>query len=258
MVPIYFPYSCHIIPISPSYHPHITPISTPCHIHISGRVPAYQVHMIPRGRPYQDCIQNVFFGKPFTPADIGLSLTGVSFAVSLKKYNMEAIQTQRDTATTFLTRDAILKHWQGHRQLTRRTIEAFPEDKLFSFSIGGMRSFADLAREMMGLAGTGIRGILTDNWEHTPELDYTANPSPIQTKEQLLAIWDMVTGEINTIWAELPDERFTEVMTSFGQWPGVVTGLIQYWVDNEIHHRAQGYVYLRALGIEPPPFWDRF
>ncbi|MGB4400232.1 MAG: DinB family protein [Daejeonella sp.] len=26
--------------------------------------------------------------------------------------------------------------------------------------------------------------------------------------------------------------------------------------DNETHHRAQAYVYLRALGIEPPAFWD--
>lgn len=29
-----------------------------------------------------------------------------------------------------------------------------------------------------------------------------------------------------------------------------------YLVDNEVHHRAQGYVYLRALGIVPPS-WER-
>jgi uncharacterized damage-inducible protein DinB len=27
--------------------------------------------------------------------------------------------------------------------------------------------------------------------------------------------------------------------------------------SNEIHHRGQGYVYLRALGIEPPRFYER-
>ncbi|NLG08337.1 MAG: damage-inducible protein DinB, partial [Deinococcales bacterium] len=36
-----------------------------------------------------------------------------------------------------------------------------------------------------------------------------------------------------------------------------VLSLVQYAIDNEIHHRAQGYVYLRALGVEPPPFWER-
>jgi len=31
----------------------------------------------------------------------------------------------------------------------------------------------------------------------------------------------------------------------------------QFLRDNEIHHRGQGYVYLRSLGTEPPPFWER-
>ena len=54
-----------------------------------------------------------------------------------------------------------------------------------------------------------------------------------------------------------PPQRFSEVDKAFGQWkaPGFAT--IQYAIDNEIHHRGQGYVYLRALGIEPPPFRER-
>lgn len=35
------------------------------------------------------------------------------------------------------------------------------------------------------------------------------------------------------------------------------TLVILYAIDNEIHHRGQGYVYLRSLGIEPPPFYER-
>jgi uncharacterized damage-inducible protein DinB len=34
-------------------------------------------------------------------------------------------------------------------------------------------------------------------------------------------------------------------------------GLLLYIVDNEVHHRGQGYVYLRALGVEPPAFFQR-
>jgi uncharacterized damage-inducible protein DinB len=30
-----------------------------------------------------------------------------------------------------------------------------------------------------------------------------------------------------------------------------------YFLDNEIHHRGQGYVYLRELGVEPPAFYQR-
>jgi uncharacterized damage-inducible protein DinB len=46
-------------------------------------------------------------------------------------------------------------------------------------------------------------------------------------------------------------------VTAFGQYTGALHDLILYVIDNEIHHRGQGYVYLRALGIEPPPFYER-
>ncbi|MGH7555376.1 MAG: DinB family protein [Longimicrobiales bacterium] len=44
---------------------------------------------------------------------------------------------------------------------------------------------------------------------------------------------------------------------AFGQYPGRVYDLLLYAIDNEIHRRGQGYVYLRAQDIEPPPFYDR-
>ena len=45
-------------------------------------------------------------------------------------------------AAVAIPADALLDHWQGHRRVTRRVIEAFPEDALFNYSIGGMRPFA--------------------------------------------------------------------------------------------------------------------
>ena len=59
------------------------------------------------------------------------------------------------------------------------------------------------------------------------------------------------------LWPQIPPERFQETMTAFGKYPGRVYDLLLYAIDNEIHHRGQGYVYLRALGIEPPPFYVR-
>ena len=59
------------------------------------------------------------------------------------------------------------------------------------------------------------------------------------------------------MWPQIPPGRFQETLTAFGQYPGVLHDLILYVIDNEIHHRGQGYVYLRALGIEPPPFYER-
>ena len=67
----------------------------------------------------------------------------------------------------------------------------------------------------------------------------------------------MATDQMNVIWPQIPAGRFQETDTAFGQWKGTGYYFIFYFIDNEIHHRGQAYVYLRSLGVEPPAFWDR-
>jgi uncharacterized damage-inducible protein DinB len=83
------------------------------------------------------------------------------------------------------------------------------------------------------------------------------NLAAVSTKAELLRLWDKTTEKLNAILPTIPPHRFAEVDKAFGQWdnPGIMT--ILYCIDNENHHRGQGYVYLRALGIEPPHFWER-
>ncbi len=156
---------------------------------------------------------------------------------------------------TFITSNALLEQWQGHRNLTRKVIEAFPEDKLFTYSIGGMRPFSELAMEMLRMGAPGIRGVISRKWQTWEELaiDY---PEPTKRSE-LLRLWDEATDQINTLWPQITADRFQEVDKFFGQYEGTIYLSILYLIDNEIHHRGQGYVYLRSLGIEPPAFWDR-
>ena len=82
------------------------------------------------------------------------------------------------------------------------------------------------------------------------------DPRP-DTRAALLQRWDATTARIDALWPGIPPARFEAVDKAFGQYEGVIYGLLLYWIDNEIHHRGQGYVYLRALGIDPPPFWER-
>jgi uncharacterized damage-inducible protein DinB len=166
------------------------------------------------------------------------------------------METKTATATV-ITPEALLSHWQGHRALTRRMIEAFPEKELFSFSVGGMRPFANLAMEMVDLANPGMHGLVTNEWKEVHELSHHTGEGMPETKEDLLVIWDETTQQINRLWAMLSPERFQENTVAFNQFAGPVFGTIFYFIDNEIHHRGQGYVYLRALGIAPPAFWDR-
>ena len=167
------------------------------------------------------------------------------------------MNTKETETPGIFTAEALLEHWQGHRRVTRRMIEAFPEDKLFSYSIGGMRPFSDLVMEFIGMTEPGIDGIATGNWNTVKDLPHHAKKNWPKTKKELLARWDSVTEKIDRLWPQIPSKRFTEMDTAFGQWEGPVYGFITYWIDNEIHHRGQGYVYLRSLGIEPPAFYDR-
>jgi uncharacterized damage-inducible protein DinB len=151
------------------------------------------------------------------------------------------------------TASELLRNWQGHRRLTRRVIEAFPEDKLFEFSIGGMRPFSEWALEFIHMAVPIVNGVSTGKWE---EWSRSQGPKPT-TKSELLSLWDKQTAELDAKFPEIPPHRFNEVDKAFGQWENTCIATIQYAIDNEIHHRGQGYVYLRALGIEPPHFWER-
>ena len=151
-----------------------------------------------------------------------------------------------------ITPAELLKHWQGHRDLTRRVIEAFPEDQFFSFSIGGMRPFSAMVMELLGIAVPALKEVVSGK---ATELNEAINDT--KKKENILQLWDNATEEINRLWSQIPAEKFHDSIMLFGKYEGAVWSSIFYAIENEIHHRGQGYVYLRALGIEPPFFWDR-
>jgi len=162
----------------------------------------------------------------------------------------EVLVSSAAAAAAVIPFDALIEHWQGHRRLTRRMIERYPDEQLWTFAIGGMRPFGQLALEMLSMAEPTARGIATGEWETT--FERTAMP-----KAEVLRRWDESTQRITEYWASITPERLSEHMVAFGQFPGRAYDLLLYVIDNEIHHRGQGYVYLRALGVEPPPFWER-
>ncbi|WP_198440144.1 DinB family protein [Pareuzebyella sediminis] len=159
---------------------------------------------------------------------------------------------QAEKVKQVITPSELLVHWQGHRSLTRKVIEAFPEEEFFKYSIGGMRPFSEMVMELLGIAVPALKEIvsgetvaLNEKFEHENK------------KANLLQLWDEATEEINVYWPKIGLDRFHDSIKTFGQYEGTVQSSIFYFIDNEIHHRGQGYVYLRSLGIEPPMFWER-
>lgn len=162
------------------------------------------------------------------------------------------MDTTKSKLDTVITGEELLNHWQGHRRLTRRVLEAFPEKDFFTFSIGGMRPVSGLASELLAIAGPGMRELAENTKEALNE-----HLEEATSKESFLKLWDAATADIDRYWALIPEAKFHDKVMTFGQYEGTVWSSIFYFIDNEIHHRAQISVYLRALGIEPPYFWER-
>lgn len=148
-----------------------------------------------------------------------------------------------------LTPEALLTNLKDVRALTRNVIEAFPEKELFEFSVANLRPFSQMVEEFLMITNYIFTETLHE--KHTPF--YTEGQFPT-TKAEVLALWDRATEIIDREWTKVGD--YTQSLTiyqmtfSFAQW-------ILYFIENESHHRGQGYTYLRALGIEPPFFWAR-
>jgi len=155
-----------------------------------------------------------------------------------------------------LSPEQLFAHWQGHRNLTRKTIEAFPENEFFNHSIGGMRTFAEQVMEIIDLTGPGVEGIVTGKWKTMDELSHTTGNYP-KTKEGVLTIWDNITAQLNELAPQVTATRLQETEAAFGMYEDKLYSTLLYFIDNEIHHRAQGFVLLRSIGATPPPFWDR-
>ncbi|MCK0188907.1 DinB family protein [Arenibacter sp. F20364] len=162
------------------------------------------------------------------------------------------METTLNKTSQVISPEALLKHWQGHRALTRRVIEAFPEEAFFNHTIGGMRPFSEMVLELLGIAGPGLKEIATGKTASLDEHREHGNQ-----KSKVLEMWDEATEEINTYWDQLKLEQFEKSIRIFGQYDGTAWSSIFYFIDNEIHHRGQAYVYLRSLGIEPPAFYER-
>lgn len=154
--------------------------------------------------------------------------------------------------TELISKEQLLQYWQGQRSLTRRVIEAFSEEDLFNFTIGGMRPFSQMCAELIAIAVPALLSFTTGKTEKFDEM-----PS-FKTKEELLKQWDEDTIRINELFNQLSDAQFQQNYVLFGTYDLKIYQHLFYFIDNEIHHRGQAYVYLRALGIEPPYFWETF
>lgn len=147
--------------------------------------------------------------------------------------------------------DALLEHWEGHRRLTLRVLEAFPKEKLFSYApTEALRPFGKMMAEIINVEMCLVDTLLAGAWQF-------GQPPEYSSKEALLEASHEVREKTRVNWRDLKPERLLDIGPVPLPTPLPPLADFLYAFENEIHHRAQGYVYLRLLGVEPPAFFER-
>jgi uncharacterized damage-inducible protein DinB len=156
---------------------------------------------------------------------------------------------------SFDVKAELMTLWDGHRRLTVRTAQAFPADKLMAFSpTQPLRPFALMCDEVARMELAYIRGLAEDEWRWDPQA-----PAPATDAAGVVRFLEETRAYTHRVWDRIGVETLLAVRKDpffFGDSMRPYDWLL-YCVDNEVHHRGQGYVYLRQLGIEPPHFWER-
>lgn len=161
---------------------------------------------------------------------------------------------------SLVSKDRFLEIWEANRRLTLKTIEAFPDDQLLGYTpVEPLRSFGAMLLEVAYLELDYMRGIATGEWRYEGGEEAFARRPGAPSRAKLLGVLEEVRAQTRAWWPAIPEDRLltTEPDPFFGGPPDMLIQRLEYAVENEIHHRAQGYVYLRLLGIEPPAFYDR-
>jgi uncharacterized damage-inducible protein DinB len=150
-----------------------------------------------------------------------------------------------------LSLEGFAKHFAGHRELTLKLVDAFPEEALSSHHAPEMRTFLDILKEIYQVEVYTMHGILSKEWF------YADIQVPFSTKTEIMAAFDALNTQTAAQWASITAERLNSVEKCLWMESASNTVRLMYMLDNEIHHRAQGYVYLRELGVTPPSFYER-
>ncbi|TMQ67462.1 MAG: hypothetical protein E6K78_05015 [Candidatus Eisenbacteria bacterium] len=139
--------------------------------------------------------------------------------------------------------------------IARRAVAAIPADKIHSRPIPSMRTPVELvvhtyATAVREMAEGVARGEIT-------EPDEVGMVARIETREDLLALVDESWAAATRAVSSITDAQLKAIVKTYWDANGApgyrYFGALQ---DEFLHHRGQLYVYLRALGQEPPMVWD--
>lgn len=146
-------------------------------------------------------------------------------------------------------KDALIADWERAKAYTLEYIDAMSDEGFFKSPTDGIRTFA---QQMLHIAdgNAGIVGIATGQpgpFEGRVEPDATLN-TKAKVRETVVKSYDAAIAAIKG----MDMAKSGETVESFGQNLPRMEWLKKAF-EHQTHHRGQTTIYLRMMGITPPP-----
>ena len=132
-----------------------------------------------------------------------------------------------------------------HRGALLDLLEMIPEDKGdFAAWDGGM-SFHKLT-DHLSASTIRISAMLAGQAPGKPEpsTDFAA------AKERMKTSAESARASVSA----LQDEQLSTVIEAFGGWKMPMSGLVEFMISHEAHHKGQVWMMARMIGVQPPMF----
>ena len=152
-------------------------------------------------------------------------------------------------------------YWNNVRAVTMRFLREYPEEQLGYRPVDTVFTALDQFQHLISSQTMFVRGWTTGVWDF-PWRDGRWQASELvdqtfQTLPGLSAYYSNIHHRAVTFLRALP-ERGGSFLYETHLGPLRVDAMVLYAIDEEIHHRAQVGIYMRMLGIKPPPFLQRY
>lgn len=146
-------------------------------------------------------------------------------------------------------KDALVADWERAKAYTLEYIDAMSDEGFFKSPTEGIRTFAQqmlhIADANVGIIGmaTGKAGPFAGHVEADTNLDTKS-----KVREAVVKAYDFAIEAVKG----MDMSKSAELTEAFGQSIPRIE-LIKKAFEHQTHHRGQTTIYLRMLGIAPPP-----
>jgi uncharacterized damage-inducible protein DinB len=148
---------------------------------------------------------------------------------------------------TFLLKEIYLPQIRNEHPLTRKTIEAIPEDKGDYKPDPKAKSAMELASHIASSEVFFLEGVATGEFNRA----VATIPETVKTPAALLSWYDDAFVTASTKLAAASPEALTKAMSfAIFNFPAIV--YVSLMLSHSIHHRGQLSTYLRPMGSKIP------